>query len=626
MICRNCGNEIHENEKFCPNCGTKCEEYAYDNNGYDNNGYDNNGYDNNGYDNNAYDNSGYENNEYYEEYEDEKPSLFSKKKLISIAAVVLVLLVAVVAFAGDAIKNFAYRTIMSPSSYLKYVQEKNMDDVTECVDEIGGLIDSLDFSGKTLGADVGITLGNYVKNVIAQNVDPEVLPYVSWINDASLGFNAKFEAAKIGADIDLALNGTHITEANALIDMSEGNVYISLPDISDKAMRISTGATSMDAEFKQLNQLMEIIPDEDVISDILCRYAGVITSQMKNVTRSKSSVTADGVSQKCTQLTVAIDGVTAMNIVKAVLTEAKDDDAIKNLVSEVAKFYGENPEEVINSYNEGIATALDELASEEAPEFEEIPYIDLWVDNDANIIGGSFRYNPIEFSLKFAEAGKKDAMTLSFKAPETTFEINGSSGINSGKKSGKYIASFNGMSVVEVMTENIDTKKLDDGDFEGKITVSVADAASGLIAMTDMDEEMQKLLLDGRIEIDSKDSRVSINLYTADELIAGVSLASKEAKDIDLSAPADFVDENASEEFAKTVRLDTVIDALVKAGAPAELSSLAALIASSNAEPETADDDMNGISSDGMGVVEDVVASDEVVLDVTAPTSEISFE
>ena len=44
---------------------------------------------------------------------------------------------------------------------------------------------------------------------------------------------------------------------------------------------------------------------------------------------------------------------------------------------------------VIKNYDEEIAIALEDLATEEVPEFEEIPYIDLWVDNSSDIIGGA---------------------------------------------------------------------------------------------------------------------------------------------------------------------------------------------------------------------------------------------
>lgn len=549
MICRNCGNEMHDNDKFCPNCGAKRDDNIVNNNTA-------------------------EINSFPEEYASKKHGVFSKKGIISIAAIVLVLLVAVVAFAGDAIKNFAYRTMMSPSDYLKYVQEKNMDDFEDCIEEIGDVIDSFDFSGKAMGAEVGVTFGNYAKNLIAQNAEPEVLPYIDWINDISIELFTKSGSSISGVEADLKANGTHITNARFIADSSDGRMYISLPEISDKAIRFSSGYSDFETEIKQLKKIARIIPDEDVVSDILCRYISIITSQMKNVSRLKTTLTSDGISQKCTQLTVAIDGETALNIVKAVLVEAKNDAVLKNLICDVAEFYGENPEEFIKSYDEEIEFALEDLATEEASEFEKIPYIDIWVDNDADIIGGAFRYDPVEISISFSDERMKNAMSFSVKSPEVSFEINGSSATKYGKNSGKYIASFNGMNIIEVITENINTRKLDEGELEGRVILTVADEASGLLAMTGMDEEVQKLLSDGRIEIDSEDSKASLNFYTANELIAGITFASKKPMDIDLSLPADCIDEDESEEWMETFRIDGILGNLVKAGAPSELSML----------------------------------------------------
>ena len=578
MICKNCGNEMHNNEKFCPNCGRKCEESI-----------DNSGYDETAVNNTITDDS------ISKEYADKKHGIFSKKRIISIAAILLVLLIAVVAFAGDAIKNFAYRTILSPSSYLKYVQEKNMDEVEDCIDEIGDVIDSFDFSDKAMGAEVGITLGNYAKSIIFQNVDSEVLPYIDWINDIGIEFFTKSGSSISGVEADLKVNGTHITNARFIADSSDGHMYISLPEISDSAIRFSPGYSDFEEEMKQIKNFAQIIPDENAVSDILCRYVGIITSQMKNVSRMKTTLTSDGISQNCTQLTVAIDGETALNIVRAVLTEAKGDMVLKNLICDVAEFYGEKPEEIIKSYDEEIAIALEDLATEEAPEFEEIPYIDIWVDNSADIIGGAFRYDPLEISISFADAGRKNAMSFSVKAPEVSFEINGSCENKAGKSNGKYIASFNGMNVIEIITENINIGKLDDGELEGRVILTVADEASGLLDMTGMDEDVQKLVSDGRIEIDSKDSKVNINLYIAEELTAGITLGRKEAKDIDLSLPAECVDEDESEEWSKTIRIDGVLGNLVKAGAPAELSLLGSFM---TAQPtaEMAYGDMTGFS------------------------------
>ena len=88
---------------------------------------------------------------------------------MAVIACAVAVVAAVAVFAGDAVMNFVYRTIMPASSYLKYVQEENMDRLNDGIDELAAIVDGGDLYEDGISADIGVTVGETLKGVLLEN-------------------------------------------------------------------------------------------------------------------------------------------------------------------------------------------------------------------------------------------------------------------------------------------------------------------------------------------------------------------------------------------------------------------------------------------------------------------------
>lgn len=559
MECKNCKSPVLENERFCANCGAPLETAEQSEPAYDYAVSNDGGF--------------------------QPPKKKSKKKILfAIIAAVLVLAIATVAFAGPVVKNFACKTFMSPSKYLMHVEKENMEDIADEIGSLLGLVKATGSINDGVSADVNVTLGNFVKNLISENVDSSALPYISWINKIGIGADMAFDGSKIGYALRLSANDKAIANINAALDTENKNAYISIPDLADKAVRVSLDDMGFDAEsINKLGEFMAIIPDEDVVSSMICRYMRASVSQIKNVTKGKATVSAGGAAKSCTLLTAAIDEPTCINILKAVITEAKNDSELKKIVANFAQFAGEDASEIIETYDSSLSEALQSLNETTDFGLEEPFFIDVWVDNRGDVLGVAIRTTDASISAKAVEDGKKTGIAIEFKAPGAEFAIAGVSTESGSKSNAEYDIMFNGMNIVKIVAENIDSDKYEKGILDGKVIVSASDTVSSLLSMTGMDSEVIDLIANGRIEISSSaksaaESAVKISVYSGSELIADVDAAVNKGKGGKVAIPTEYVDADKADEWAAAINYQKLIDSLVEAGAPQELKMLGSML------------------------------------------------
>ena len=98
------------------------------------------------------------------------------------------------------------------------------------------------------------------------------------------------------------------------------------------------------------------------------KYIGIIVDNVDGVTTDTDEITVDGVSQSVTVLSVKVDDALLRKVVKAVLTEAKQDDVILDLLATAEEKLPDSDTDLITSYKEAVDELLESLKNAEGNE------------------------------------------------------------------------------------------------------------------------------------------------------------------------------------------------------------------------------------------------------------------
>ena len=348
-------------------------------------------------------------------------------------------------------------------------------------------------------------------------------------------------------------------------------MYITVPEINPEAIRIDLGTPMNSEEIRDaMDNISAILPDEDAARDLYTRYMILIAEQITNVSEAKEAVTIGSVSQKSTKLTATIDGSTIKNIALAVLGEAKNDKVIIDFVDKISELSDTDID-----YNSAIDDAMDSVVHSPAPDvsFD----INFWVNSKGKIIGLGLTVEQVSVYIQTVEANNNTGVR--FAAENLLFEGNG---INKSKKhTGSYTLSYNNMKILNVSLEDVDTKKLEDSIFDGKISIKVDSGIKSMLRMV-LSSDVADLISGAEIAIvssqDDKNgpSKASISYLVDDKLWASVSGESTIKDGGSVVIPSSYVDSSYSDEMTEWVMnadLYTVFGNIKKSGLPTEYAT-----------------------------------------------------
>lgn len=373
----------------------------------------------------------------------QQPPKKSKKKLVApLVAIVLVLAIAGTAFAfKDKIMDVLN---IGPKDPAKYYASIEQDALNGAIDQVLKSYDSIN-PKDTMAYKVSLdltydkaTLNSLLSGYAGMTL--EDLESMIGISLDSIGadMTVAVDDSQIYDEMLLKLNNIDLITVELFLDTVKQELLMRLPDLSPAYIRESIagydmesydfGDTSLSAGYTLSTQLAEqlknLSPKE--AADFVKRYVKVITDNMKNVELTKSEEYKVGsTTQKCTLLTVTIDEDTLMDIVEAVIEEAKDDKFILDLlptfgISEV-------------EYKEALESAAKELKNAETGSLDGEVVMEVYVNDDDKIIGRTIEVisggkTQGTFGYGIATKGKDSEYELYFEAvgENRLFEVTGS--------------------------------------------------------------------------------------------------------------------------------------------------------------------------------------------------------
>ena len=528
----------------------------------------------------------------------EKPK---KKKtgmivLASVGAVVIAAALLIV-FNLSALANFAKKTFSSPDKYYQWVEMQNVKDASGLVSNVyGDIHDQLkNMFNMSSSGEYKFELGEAGQEMLSMSGFAGV--DTSWFKDATLKFDASTKDNAVQANLALLLGKDQLASIDMIEDMKDGfAIYMAIPELSKTYLGIDMEEMSgMDMDymtqyFEFIELIAGVIPEDAQVEKLINKYGEIALGCIDDVEmKNGRSLRAEGITEKCTELTVTIDADTLQKIAEAVIEELLQDKEVEKIIYKVCEGLAESDfedldmefdmeaEEVYESFIEGLESAArntDEIGDYEF-EFE----MEVFVDGKGNIRGRSFEigdeWDTVEFSVIAPHKGKDFGYKASIVYDGEEVAVAGT-GKDSGKKiSGEFAIQYNGASICDIIATDFNIDEIKKGYLNGNFVIK---PSSGINRVMDM-SSVSSMLSELEVEVDCKTSKKSmefaINVRTGEDDWGTLSMKATQGSGKKVSIPSGkklvmLEDEDSIEDYWDTIDWDKFLDKLNETDLPSE--------------------------------------------------------
>ncbi len=332
----------------------------------------------------------------------QKPKKKSRGKLIAAIVVILILVSgAATAFAfKDKIVNVFSQMTKSPAEYYAYVEEKAIKESTDELKEYANT------AVKDMAVDLttDVTLNRETLDTLLQSsLGVSLADMEGSIGVTLESFGLNVQAAKKGNKLSetfgVRFNEVDLITMDMFMDLTEQEMLMRFPELSDAYVDFSSALEEGLSEF-DLDELEAFAAGSSIdAADLLKRYGNIIIKNIEDVEMDKNAeITIDDLSVKCTKLTVTISNDDVKNMLEDILSEAKED----KYILDVLDLYGIDEDD----YQDMIDQLEDDLEDSSEDLLEEDIEMLVYVDGDGNIIGREFSMDGSDASIGYITATK----------------------------------------------------------------------------------------------------------------------------------------------------------------------------------------------------------------------------
>ncbi|MBP3300539.1 MAG: zinc ribbon domain-containing protein [Clostridia bacterium] len=276
------------------------------------------------------------------------------------------------------------------------------------------------------------------------NMDLDFLSDISIDVYASSGTNGV-----VGEVLTLNLGGEKIATLEMIADSETMEYYFRVPEFNDEYLKMSltelyASIYGIDDDMQTLTSYMDLLNgglsdplegfdlDAEEVEDLLVKYLTIALQSIETVTMDDYNLTVDGVTQPVTRLTVKVTQGDLLRMLRAVLTEMKQDETINDLFRSfldmakgLSSAFGEDVNMDMGALNPNLSTLIDMLLIQiPDPETNFEGKNDVlftlydYVDDDDAIVGRCLKADETELFYGCAEQGEDRAFTLTVDGEE----------------------------------------------------------------------------------------------------------------------------------------------------------------------------------------------------------------
>ena len=595
MFCEKCGTQLQESEKFCPKCGTPAPTDTVPASGETQGTATQSEAAPQAATDDADAAAAADVTEAVKTTDVEKEPVQStgegsapkKKKgpvLIGVAAaIVLVIIIAGVSGITARIGNFVHKTFSSPEKYYQYVEKKNIEELAEIVGDWYQLylLDQKDLFNTTAKSTVTLTLGKGGRNLLElaglAGVD------LSWIESASFTGGVTIKGDQLGMDFSTAVNKKNVLSMVMAMDIDAGELYLQIPELTGTYIGIDLRDTMGASYVKNLanewedaqdkyTEILASLPSQAKLEKLLSKYMKLALNCVDDVEKKSKSLKVEGVEQKCTVLEIMIDSRAMADMVDAILEEAEDDSTLEDFILDIADAFEADGDDIYDEFLDGLEFLYQVLKNTRGG--DEI-VLTVYVNGKGEILGRELEIGDVTIAMLMPEKGSKFGYEFSVMEGGQSISLTGSGKRSGNKIDGEFRLRYNGTSILDITTDNLNLKTMKRGQLNGKVEVSIGSgirtvAGTGSVAGMSILQKM-KFTLSGKSS--AKSAQYTIGLIYDGDDIGSITVSTESKKASSVKIPKEknviFVEDSRDvEDWVEEINWDKFISNLEKADLP----------------------------------------------------------
>lgn len=443
---------------------------------------------------------------------------------------------------------------------------------------------------------------------------------VSWLNDITFATSVTLKDGQEGVLMKALLNGTQICTIEYYLDSESQDVYIRIPELSDKYFKTNlkdaadaqttaieeaesslpddsaasaitekvlspdTYTWSTNLSLAMMSDFTELLPEASVVEELLNRYSTLVFDNMSEQESTTKTLTAQGISEDCTVYESRISETEALKMATAILESAKSDKEIEGILETWSQKLPDSEglyDKFLSSVESGLASLKEADPSDESKTSEETDdYITsrIWVNTDGRIAGRELSVHsdgtesPV-LTWQMPQSDSEFGYLLSYKDSDNgEFALTGSGTLDGDLLNGTYQFSADGTPYANIELKDYDTASAKKGNINGNYTVTLISSGEddSMAALTNFALNMNLTSVDTSGSID-------LSITSAGSTLGTLSITSKPGDGIEIpdltsiNDAYDVTDEDAMTEYASSLDFDALMNNLTDAGVPDEV-------------------------------------------------------
>lgn len=563
-----------------------------------------------------------------------QPRKSRKGLLIGIIAAVLVLVVGVGGFVwpgffrgsksasggsgggGSAISAALAEKFSTPEEYYRAVETNN---ASSLAGHAASVYDNV-FLSNAASDDIGVTgslriePGDKVRELLLDAIGEQLEQInpgddLKWMKSLSLSYdlNRKDDLGSLSAA--LKLNDTDLVHVNGVLQIPDGVICLSVPELSGKYLRTTLEELNLDQldldqfnlagvlnpgsmlgglspeDAEKLDPVMKALPDAKTVNKLLDKYLSEAVGCVENVNKEAGTLAAEDVSAEYTVLTATVTPETAVRIVEKLGPELKEDKDIRKVILDVAAAAEQDGEAKHREFTDKIDELLNDT-SKITENMKDNIVVTVYLDKSGDVHGRIVDAGSRKLELLMPETNGQFGLTIRYTEEGAEKLLITGSGRRSGDKlTGDLDLSVEGEYYAVLGLDGFDIEKVKDGFLVGAIDVRpTASLWSKLTGKTEDGDGESKIpeslkgILDAlvlRLELNTSKDKAAVTLILSngsDKLITialdGAKSSAKKISPVEGIEASDWASEITLDQLEK------VVASIEKAGVPTPYTDL----------------------------------------------------
>lgn len=408
------------------------------------------------------------------------PPRAKKGLFIAIGAVALALVFVVIgifATSGN-LEHWYLKNFGSPAAYYQYIEKQETKWMASSFLTGYDLLKSHPLDDTQTDVNLKLALGEDAISLASYYTD------ISWLKETEIDFALNYKGDYSTMDAKVKLGSENLLTAKIALDMMAGLGYLQVPELTAQYLGVDMsnyGANFDNSGLLVFSDIQRSLPATADMEKLAQKYLGIVIENINNVKKSRDTLEVEGISQKCTVLTVTVDEETVHTIIEAILTEMLTDDGMGKVLDALLAMAGYPT--YYGDYRDKVEVALARIRDITDFAEEDDIVMTLWVD-DAGRVRGRHITAASEGDVYYyymPMSGKDFGYEATVVGSDSTTSLIGSGEYAGDKISGAFKLRYEDGDMLNIAVSDFDAAKAKEGYLNGSFVVTPAPAFNNFL-------------------------------------------------------------------------------------------------------------------------------------------------